>query len=150
MTGAYIRAVTGPSHLTPRQRVFVAATLEDLSYPPPTEFRSGAADGVDTIAAYRALELWPEIAHTLYVPDGHHNFHLSEHWEHDRVYVPAGHDPAESYRLRNAAMVAGASELLAFLFRPTFYRSGEWMTVGIAGRAGVRVVKVILPPRTET
>jgi hypothetical protein len=145
--GGFIRAVTGPSRITAAQRAFVAYTLTDLRE--PTEFRSGAAHGVDTAAAYRGLELWPHARHVLYIPSGHHNHHLVEDWPGERVECAEGRTPAESYRARNGAMVHGINELVAFLFRPTFYRSGEWMTVGIAQRLEVPVVMRVLPHDTE-
>lgn len=147
-TGAFIRAVTGPSRVTEIQRAFVRRALTDLSE--PTEFRTGAADGVDTVAAYRGLELWPAARHVLYVPAGHHNFYLSEHWEGERVDCVEGRTPADSYRARNGAMVHGAQELVAFVKKPTFYRSGEWMTVGIAQRLHVPVLLRVLPHDRET
>lgn len=143
MTGALIRAVTGPTHLTAGQSAFVRYALTELTA--PTEFRTGAAMGVDTIAAYRGLDLWPYARHVLYIPAGHHNFRLAEEWPGDRELCREGRTVADSYRARNGAMVHGAHELIAFLYRSTFYRSGEWMTVGIARKLGVPVRMQVLP-----
>lgn len=147
MPGALVRAVTGPTNITARQRAFVRFSLTEMRA--PTEFRSGAAFGVDTVAAFRALELWPDARHVLYVPAGHHNFHLSEHWEGDRQDCAEGRTPADSYRARNGAMVHGAHELVAYVRKAAFYRSGEWMTIGIATRLGVSVEMRVLPRDVE-
>jgi hypothetical protein len=70
---------------------------------------------------------------------------------------------AGAYRLRNNWMIRGADltmdgafgvdaeaarpadRLHAFVKDEDFYRSGEWMTINIARKAGVEIVKDVLP-----
>jgi hypothetical protein len=134
-----VRAFTGPSKLTLEQEAFVRGIVRDLGV--AGEDRSGAAYGVDTVAALntQARKL------ALVVPVG-------------RVYnealvVMRRRAPGVivervngGYRIRNEALVAPARELHAFVRSPEFYRSGEWMTINIAERRGVKVVTYVLPP----
>jgi hypothetical protein len=137
-----VRAVTGPSRITEGEASYVRYVLSEQRR--PSEFRSGAADGVDTVAAHCALGLWTRCRHVLFVPAAPHNVWLVEDWTGDRVFCEEGLTRAESYRIRNTSMVMGVDELVAFVKRPTWYRSGEWMTIGLAERMGVEVIKRVL------
>ena len=137
-----IRAVTGPSRITDGEGSYVRQVLAEL--PRPSEFRTGAADGVDTVAAHCGWGLWTRAKHVLYVPGAPHNAWLVEDWQGERVFCPEGLTRADSYRTRNTMMVMGADELVAFVKRPGWYRSGEMMTVGIAQRMGVQVTTWVL------
>lgn len=128
-----IQTFTGPSRLTPAQRDWCAADIRAL---PPAERRSGGAFGLDTLVA----RLTPPSKLTLVVPAEYH-FNASllglgaKHVRH----IEGG------YRRRNEALVDGADVLYAYVKSPDFYRSGEWMTVNIAKRAGVRVELRVIP-----
>ena len=136
-----IVAFTGPSHLNREQELSVVARMESLAYEHSDgldTWRSGCAYGVDTIAARQAI-LSGILGVELFVPAAPHNDKLVEELA-DRariVRLPSGQ--ADPYRRRNEAMILSASLLVAFLKRPTFYRSGEWMTVNIAHKFGVQV-----------
>lgn len=69
----------------------------------------------------------------LYLPIGsYYNTDLLGH-----ANVRQIHQVPDGYRKRNEALVRGSTYLHAFLFSPTFYRSGEWMTVNIAAKMGI-------------
>jgi hypothetical protein len=127
-----IQAFTGPSKLTVPQALFAEQTIRSL---PEATRRSGGAYGLDTIVA-RVTS--PDDL-VLVGPQGEwFNRDLLSTAKFVR-WVDGG------YRKRNEALVQGADVLHAFLKEPTFYRSGEWMTVNIAKRAGVPVVVHLLP-----
>jgi hypothetical protein len=103
--------------------------------------RTGAAHGVDTIAAVTSIRKWPKKKHQVYVPTGAHNEELVQAMaEKGAVIIQCG-----SYRNRNERMVIGADRLVAFVRAERFYRSGEWMTINIARRAGVPVKLLLIP-----
>lgn len=143
-----ITAVTGPSHLAPSQRRYAAERLAALLN--TDVLRSGCAFGLDTVAAYVALAAGYDLQ--LFVPAGRHNAALvaglgrADDIQVIRVpQVPGG--PAAQYRTRNLWLISRppADRLHAFVFRPTFYRSGEWMTINIAEKAGIDVIIEVLP-----
>jgi hypothetical protein len=128
-----IESFTGPSRLTPTQERFCRAHVHATDT--GAWRRSGGAFGLDTIVA----EETPVERLHLFLPQG-------KWWNRDlfdghqrATFVPGG------YRKRNEALVEGSDRLYAFLKSPTFYRSGEWMTVNIAKRMGVEIIMVGLP-----
>lgn len=143
-----IVAFTGPSHLTDIQERHVQMRMSIMEA--PTVVRTGAAMGADTVAALQAVSLWPQIDHVVFVPHAPHNPHilpiLHGKARAFKAYAcPEGSSPALSYRKRNELMVTDCDLLVAFLTSPTFYRSGEWMTVNIAKKLGVDISYYILP-----
>lgn len=126
-----IHSFTGPSRLGPSQAAQAARELLDID--PSGTWRSGGALGLDTLVALMAARL--NITLDLIVPAEQFWCESLRRLDGVRriVEVPG------SYRSRNQALVNGADILHAFLRRPTFYRSGEWMTVNIARQAGVPV-----------
>jgi len=148
-----IRAFTGPSQLTPLQRRW--AILSMLEQPSADVWRSGAAHGLDTVAARLAITLETDLE--LYVPAANHNETLVRQLAPQATQVircPHRATTSDSYRSRNEIMVTGAvgprliepsDQLQAFVLKPNFYRSGEWMTINIALKRGIEVIKVILP-----
>lgn len=150
-----ITAVTGPSQLTPTQRRYAAERLAALLG--TDTLRSGCAFGIDTVAAYVAVAAGYDLE--LFVPFARHNGTLVNRLavESRVIRLPKlGGGPANEYRHRNSWMIKGhsassyslilpADRLHAFVLRPTFYRSGEWMTINIAERAGIDVILEVLP-----
>lgn len=55
------------------------------------------------------------------------------------TYRDRGPEGKEPQRLRNRLIVDLGSKLVAFPMRPTFYRSGTWMTINIAREVGKQV-----------
>ena len=147
-----IRAFTGPSKITASESRWVAEWVAAL--PPADEIRTGCANGVDTVAAVISARTLPDADHVLYIPDGPFNKdvvakvrqNLSTNNVLEEIICPGALNGgrAHSYRIRNEMMVKGADELVAFVRSVHFYRSGEWMTINIAERLGVRVRKVVM------
>jgi hypothetical protein len=135
-----IVSFSGPSSLSPAEEAFCRAELRRLRARDGSidTWRSGGAYGLDTLVVE---ESGADQDVTLVVPDGlRWNTELTLQYDYLAVtYVPGG------YRARNEALVAGADELHAFLRYPSFYRSGEWMTVNIAKRARVPVFTHVFP-----
>jgi len=127
-------------------RGIVRKTLEGLQG--VTEFRTGAAFGVDTVACEVGLNSFKKAWHRLYVPDQPHNADVVEMFDlwrdarrADIIRMPKG----SSYRDRNIAMVEGAEMVCAFPSTgEEIVRSGTWMTVRLARRAGVPLLVVPL------
>jgi hypothetical protein len=141
-----IRAFTGPSLLTREQRSWVARRI--LVEPVADVWRSGAAYGVDSIAARLALAVEADLE--LYVPFAPHNGTLVMNLAPQATKVvrcTKMSTNAACYRHRNTLMVKGSDHLLAFVKKPAdeYYRSGEWMTIGIARRLGIPVEVVTIP-----
>jgi hypothetical protein len=135
-----VRAFTGPSKLTLEQEAHVRRIVRDLGA--VGEDRSGAAYGVDTVVALNTIARRLALVVPVGYPYNEPLVALSRH-ERPRIvieYVRGG------YRARNEALVAPARELHAFVRSSEFYRSGEWMTINIAERRGVKVVTYVLPP----
>lgn len=150
-------AFTGPSSLSGPQTDAVAETLKGMVaiyrnqwayWGRHIVWRSGAQFGVDTIVVEQAVKLG--VRFELWVPAACYNTKLVEgtkNWADHVIECPERREP---YRIRNNLMVKGrlarpkADLLVAFLRQPTFYRSGEWMTVNIAQKAGVRIRKHLL------
>lgn len=138
-----IRAFTGPSQLTQQQKAWVARRI--LVEPVADTWRSGCALGVDTVAAYLAFAVDADLE--LYIPFAAHNDTLVRQLAPYAKVIRCTKrsTTAASYRKRNEVMVGGSSHLLAFLKKPDFYRSGEWMTINIARNLGIPVERVVLP-----
>jgi predicted Rossmann fold nucleotide-binding protein DprA/Smf involved in DNA uptake len=142
-----IRAFTGPSSLTHEQTVWVARRI--LVEPVADTWRSGAAYGIDSVAAYLAVAMGAELE--LFVPAAKHNEELVDTLitRNGVLVIRCGskHSQSETYRRRNKLMVKGSDHLLAFVkFEKTeWYRSGEWMTINIARKLGIPVKVVPIP-----
>ena len=144
-------AFTGPSGLTDAQRLFCEIELAKLK--DAEEWTTGAALGLDSLAHIAGLRVAPNAWHRIVVPAAPHNEDLIEStdWA-ELVRMPRltntnneQETRAKAYRARNNRMLDFADELHAFLRWPEFYRSGEWMTVNLAEKRGIPVVKHILP-----
>ena len=140
-----IRAFTGPSRLGQRQARFVWETVRSLV--PADEVRTGGAYGADTEAAIASYAHLPDARHVIYLPAATYNEEVRHIPGVEFVLCDVGPTAAVSYRLRNQAMLEGVDELVAFVTAPTFYRSGEWMTINIARKFSehVNVDKRVLP-----
>jgi hypothetical protein len=159
-----IRTFTGPTRLTDAQEDWIKETLATLSR--PTEIRTGCAPGLDSIAAEVSASQFPRCQHLLFVPSAWHNKKIVELLEGlDDIQIiecPRKKPSAMAYRARNEYMVTGqppspdrGSQIMrlldptdvleAFVFRPTFYRSGEWMTINIAKKYHIQVNTYIIP-----
>jgi len=134
-----VRAFTGPSLLSPLQKYEVASRI--LQSPVKAErWISGCAYGVDSIVAYLAMAVDVEL--TLMVPFARHNGTLLRELAQNAhvVRCAKGRTTADSYRIRNRDMVLDADHLHAFVKQPSFYRSGEWMTINIAREMRIPVL----------
>jgi hypothetical protein len=150
-------AFTGPSRLTAADEdvvPFVVAALDS-----PTEITTGAADGWDTEVALAALVHWPNALHRIVTPGAKFNLQgvndaieLARRLHVERFEIitlpePESGGPAAAYRARNRVMVDDHCDVLwAGLRSANFYRSGEWMTVNLARKAGKPVRMSILGP----
>jgi hypothetical protein len=142
-----IRAFTGPLKLTKEQRAFVLAQVEAL--PPADEVRTGGAFGVDTEACLASLKCLPDASHVIFFPAAECNTALDalQYVPTVRfVRCPREDTRADTYRTRNRMMLDGATELVAFVREPVFYRSGTWMTINLARSANIRTVDIIVLP----
>lgn len=140
-------AFTGPSFVTDSDRNRVGQAL--LALEVPTHVTTGGASGVDVLVAELALALWPRAKHRIVVPGArydHERVAQLAKYGAEVVHAPSGATPAAAYRLRNEAMLLPHDDttLIAFLRSLDFYRSGEWMTVNIATKAGLPVVRFLL------
>lgn len=116
-------------------RILIEETIRKLKRFDPTRFVSGAAYGVDSIAALGAITQFKWCQHGLFVPTGKHNEKVVEHFE--RLVEIAPHQFAVSYMPdgtdfldRDDAMVEEGDILVAFPFsRKEQMRSGTWATV---------------------
>jgi len=116
-------AVSGPARkLTEEEFGIVRGEVAKLE--PGTELVSGCAHGVDTAAAFYALELGLPVV--LVVPeDQFHNYALA-----GNVEVTDSIEVHGSYMDRNDALAEYADELIAFPRSPSeTVRSGTWATV---------------------
>lgn len=142
-----IRAFTGPSKLSPEEIAALKSSLRtELEFDADT-YRTGAAYGLDTIAAQVCMKAAPKAHHSIFVPDAPHNVLAVRRLEAKGAKIlrcASFETPARAYRERNERMLDGATELVAVLRSETFYRSGEWMTVRIAERRGIPVVTFII------
>lgn len=147
-------AFTGPSVLNYEQMEFVDRMVGRLN-PPPSEITTGGASGVDSIVLSAALGHWPSAHHRLVIPAAPWNEALLETIEASgmveviRMPWVNGSDEADrrrrAYRARNERMCDHADELQAFLRSLTKYRSGELMTMNIAEKRSIPIVRYLLP-----
>lgn len=123
-----------------------------------SEFVSGAADGIDTFVAVNLSAWCPDTRHRLVVPAAGHNRLLAQEWESsrnpnlkvERMLVQPG-PAALQYRLRDQRMVdlaaGGWVEAFPLYEEQRQPRSGTWLTVRLARKAGVKLTINILEPR---
>lgn len=136
---------TGPTEATGIERhKAVYRVLARLDVDNDTEFTTGGAFGIDTIAFFEAMGNYPTAKHRVCVPDGEPYNTIVSASAHDAaergqnvevIYVPGG------YMKRNDALVAHCDVLLAF--PPTAQeqlRSGTWATIRRARKAGKEVL----------
>jgi hypothetical protein len=110
------------------------------------ELRYGGAVGLDTLAAEFCLPKY-RAKHVLYAPAASYDS-TNDYLPFDEVFVCGrGLGPvAAIYRQRNEDMLAnGCTHLMAFVHKPVYYRSGEWMTINIARREGIEVGLLVIP-----
>jgi hypothetical protein len=122
----------------------VAAALGTLFA--PAAFRTGAAPGVDTVAARIALAAHPTAAHIVVRPAAPHNGAIVRAVAAAGGTVldaPEGRTTGASYLLRNDLLLVGATVL--FAFPPTATEvlrgrgGGTWSTVRRARKAGLPI-----------
>lgn len=141
-----IVACTGPTDPkhgigTARALVHTAlATLDErrLDGEAVSEFRTGAAFGIDSLCFYAALPIFPSTKHHVFVPQGcRYNQDLvgfAKQEQHRVTGVPGG------YLKRDDALVEGADLLLAFPETMNeVLRSGTWSTIRRAWKRDVPV-----------
>jgi hypothetical protein len=107
-----------------------------------TEFTTGGAYDVDTIAALAALNLWEasDVILRLALPVASFNRELLRYGRFQVEYAIRRGTPNASYMARNDLLVSHADVLLAFprTLREE-QRSGTWSTIRRARIAGVEV-----------
>lgn len=136
-------AFTGPSRLTARERDHAATVVQGLQE--GTEFSTGCASGWDVSVALAALRALPDAKHRVIIPAASYDELSVGIWTTLAVEVGCRTEvlrmplTPEPYRRRNEMLVAYCDVLVAAVHGTTFYRSGEFMTVNIARRAGVPV-----------
>jgi hypothetical protein len=141
-------AFTGPSKVTKEERRLVEMAVGALLE--PSAILTGCAYGVDTVAALAAADTYGDsVQHRLYVPARKHNAELPElvraaGVEPVIIRCPNALSATGAYRARNEWMVEDADALIAFVAKPHFYRSGEWMTINIAYSRAIPVQLVVL------
>lgn len=147
-----IVAVTGPEKPKAGASIAsfaVSAAIQKLCAHPVTEFRTGAAKGIDTSAYFCAVAAFRDaITHRVFVPRGcRYNqdlvlFAKQEH--HDVVGIDGG------YLKRDDALVEGADLLLAFPDSDKeVLRSGTWATIRRARKRGIEVQMIPLDTMLE-
>ena len=95
---------------------------------PVSEVRTGAAQGADTFAALVSRDAMPTAHHVVYVPAAPHSKQVVEMMESRNatiIRLPDDRTYSIAYRSRNEAMCKGASELVAFLHKPTYSPLGR-------------------------
>lgn len=154
---------TGSRALVPRHWPTLLASIRVLGnhrdnhgYGAGLVFLSGMQYGVDTAAAGLAYDLYPEARHVLFKPAAPCNGSLPGLLPKAEVTnVRKGATPAESYRLRDQAMVdwvtgllgsgklrlATRSQCVAYPLKAEGSQrySGTWVTVRMAKKAGIPV-----------
>jgi hypothetical protein len=136
-------AVTGPSRrLEKVERNLLIISIESLKA--VEEFWSGAAAGVDCLAAGAALRAFPKAKHRIVIPRWkggvcpHYTpgvrvlreIAAREGAELEVMGGPKdGKDEAAGYLRRNDLLAEKGSHLLAYVSSTNRYRSGEWATI---------------------
>lgn len=137
-------ATTGPSHVRPSDAAAMHAYLYSLAYA-VGEVTTGGARGWDSMFARAAVECWPEALHRVVCPGAGYDRESLQALVKlaarlgvrlEVIELPC---EAEAYRARNVLLVEHADVLAAAVRSREFYRSGEWMTVNIAKKAGVPI-----------
>lgn len=142
-----IVALDGPQ--TARVREVVA------NLPPADRYVTGAAYGVDTVAAEAAMDFWPDVEHIVCVPRAYYN-HKAAARLGERgarlVTAPVRKSTSASYMARNDLMVsylAGDVDGALTAFPLTPYeeqRSGTWATLRRARKHNALVQLAPLAP----
>jgi hypothetical protein len=144
--------VTGPTAIGDQGRVIVVNMMKGLK--DVEEVTTGAAHGVDTIAAIAGMKYHPKARHRVIIPGAPCNFawatSLSGVLNVEVTEMPVSDGThAEMYRARNEAMFepldVERQTLIAFVHNFKFYRSGEHMTINIARKLGVSLVLSHVP-----
>lgn len=135
-----VYGVSGSRVLRPGQEERLYAVLAELVN--GRCFVTGSQVGVDERAAGFLLGCFPEAAHVQVIPGPpatHGTLSPETRW----VSLPAMRDAASAYRARNEEVVRLSDALLAFPegSEEDHPRSGTWMTVRLARKAG-KPVKV--------
>lgn len=136
---------TGPSGLTAAQVEFAERTL--TKYREATEWTTGGARGLDTVAHRMGFSVAPDAVHRLVIPAAPFNGDVLNMGYDHLVRMPPAKDRTTAYRARNEKLVVFAERglLVAFVRWAEFYRSGEWMTINIAKKRDVPVDRYVLP-----
>lgn len=115
------------------------------------EFTSGAAHGVDSLAAKFVYLILPRgVVNRVVIPYGDHNTQCSTLWASEVIipsaYIQENHydyNSSKAYRQRNKEILKHSDKLLAFpKSSKEEQRSGTWMTIRMAIKQNIPV-KVI-------
>lgn len=145
-------AFTGPSGLTSAQQLY-AQKIMTQECKDATEWTTGAAHGLDTLAHLSGWRVAPIATHRVVIPAAPHNENILEMAKVDEVIrmprLASSNDErnvrATAYRSRNKRMLDFADVLIAFVRFEEFYRSGEFMTINMAEKRNIPVRKFVLP-----
>jgi hypothetical protein len=137
-------AFSGLSELEPKSYSYVAkcsrAHVEPVRH---DRFITGAAFGVDTLAAYLAYAWRRDARHTIVVPGGAHNVEIVQFaiaMDLEVIYMPGN----STYMDRNSKMVNLADRLVAYpATEHEVVRGGEsagtWSTIRRARKKGIEM-----------
>jgi hypothetical protein len=138
---------TGSRYLNPTHHLALDEVL--FAYLGAEEYTTGGAVGVDTYVLRRLKILAPEALHRVCLPEhgpDWDNEYLKLADEVIRVPDTMNH----AHRSRNKAIIAHSDVMLAFPLHPESHdqskRSGTWMTIRMAQKAGVKVDITVLEP----
>lgn len=132
-------SVTGIVEVEPSAKIIVInAIIDILSLGNVTEFTTGGAYGVDSIAAYQAFKYDSEHNNSIFlrvcIPDGKWYNNDTINYADDVEEVDGG------YMIRNDRLVYHADILLAFpATSEEEKRSGTWATVRRARKKGIPI-----------
>lgn len=126
----------------------VADALRSAGLGAELRFNTGGCVGFDSWAGQYVLRAFPKVDHHVYVPLD--TSRVDPWWDVPPATL-AGvkvHEGIASYRERNAQLVANADFLIAVTEHPEddarSQRSGSWMTIRMARRAGVPGLVLVL------
>jgi hypothetical protein len=141
-----VRAFTGPSHLHPNQLEVALEVMAGLPVLGAGDVvRTGAAPGLDTHAALRQRDAYPDARHVLVIPNAPFNRDLLDEpgFEVEEAFCEGS--ARDRYKHRDTELVRPATEVHAFVTSLDWYRSGTWMTINCARRLGIDPIRHLIP-----
>jgi hypothetical protein len=134
---------TGSRYVAPEHHSFIDLVLEN--YLDGSEYTTGAQAGIDTFVLRRLAPKLSEAHHRVIVPSAPHlERYLA--MADEVIYLPPSREP---YRDRNEKILEYTDVLIALPLHPEEEqpRSGTWMTIRMAKKAGIPVEIAMLDKR---